>query len=303
MGWRQPAEGLVFSGRRPNAPRVEPARPAPRPAHDRGQILETNRRAGELADRSASGEDLLRAPSPSPDRARCDGQPPPPYVRPAIALELGRRTLRREARLKEAINSGRGPQVGNVPGGQVILDGGEVLFPGVDARDAPPAFAFRNQQAEAPKPTDASQHGPSIVVRQRVGDSRGLPGTVERIQEKNRFGRDGESLSAAKFLDKELPLAPGNQEVGVSDEPVQSGRGYFFFFDFFPGQNVGDWGARLLSASLSFRRGLHFLRGHAFLPDSGHRIPDARYRSDEARRIEYARVSPEASSAAVRRRP
>jgi hypothetical protein len=122
------------------------------------------------------------------------------------------------------------------------LDGGEVPFPCVDARDAPPSFAFRNQQAEPPKPTDASQHGPSIVVRQRVGDSRGLPGTVERIQEKDRFGRDGENLSAAKFLDEELPLAPGNQEVGVSDEPVQSGGGYFFFFEVFPGQTGDVWG-------------------------------------------------------------
>ncbi len=301
MGWRQPAEGLVFSGRRPNSPASSQPRPAPRPAHDRGQVLETNRLAGELADRSASGEDLLEHPGLLRAGPGCDG--PPPHLRPAVALEFGRRPLRREARLKEAINSGRGPQVGNVPGGQVILSGGEVLFPGFDARDAPSAFAFRNQQAEAPKPTDAPQHGPSIVVRQRVGDSRGLPGTAERIQEKNRFGRDGESLSAAKFLDKELPLTPGNQEVGISDEPVQSGGGYFFFFEVFPGQNVGDWGAPFFLPVFRFAVAFIFFAGISSSSDSGHRIPDARYRSDEARMIEYARVSPEASSAAVRRRP
>ena len=231
--------GARLQRQAPELSRVEPATPAPRPSHDRGQILETNRLLGEFADRSASDEDLPEDSGLL--RTGFDYDGPAPRLRPAVALEFGRRPLRREARLKEAINSGRGPQVRNVPRGQVILDGGEVLFPCVDARDAPPSFTLRNQQAEAPKPTDAPQHGSRVVVRQRVGDSRGLPGTAERIQKKNRFGRDGESHSAAKFLDKELPLAPGNQEVGVSDEPVQSGRGYFFFFDFFP-QNLADWG-------------------------------------------------------------
>ena len=126
----------------------------------------------------------------------------------------------------------------------MILDGREVLFPRVDARESPAAFSLRNQQAEPPQSADAPQHGPPIVVRQGVGDGRGLPRSVERIQEKNRFGRDGENLSAAKFLDEELPPTPGNQEVGISDEPVQSRGGYFFFFVVFLGglQAGGDWG-------------------------------------------------------------
>ena len=227
MGWRQPAEGLVFERHvvRKLRRRASPSCPTFRARSRPGPRDEPacGRTCGPFGGR----REPARAPWPSPGRAR--PATAAPYVRPAIALEFGRRPLRREARLKEAINSGRGPQVGNVPGGQVILDGGEVLFPGFDARDAPSAFAFRNQQAEAPKPTDASQHGPSIVVRQRVGDSRGLSGTAERIQEKNRFRRDGESLSAAKFLDKELPLTPGNQEVGISDEPVQAARLLFLF--------------------------------------------------------------------------
>ena len=104
----------------------------------------------------------------------------------------------------------------------MISGGGEVLFPRFDAREPPPAFSFRNQQAEPPKPPDAPQHGLPIVVRQRVGDGRRSPRTFERIQEKNRFGRDGENLSAVKIFDEELPLTPGNQEVGISDEPVQA---------------------------------------------------------------------------------
>src|SRR5262249_29219763 len=160
--------------------------------------------------------------------------------------------------------------------------------------EPPPAFARRNQQAEAPKPRDAPQHGPPIVVRQRVGDGRGLPRSVERIQEKNRFGRDGEHLSAAEILDEELPLTPGNQEVEISDEPVQSRGCYFFFFVVFLGglQAGGDWGNPGLFLPV-FRFALAFIFFAGIpSPFSGHRIPDARYRSDEARMIEYARVSP-----------
>ena len=44
---------------------------------------------------------------------------------------------------------------GNVAGGQVIPDRREVSLPGLDAREPPPAFSLRDQQAEPPKPTEA----------------------------------------------------------------------------------------------------------------------------------------------------
>ena len=88
-----------------------------------------DRPAGKLARGPASGEDLPEDPGLLRTGSGRDGCELSPTFRVAVALEFGRRPLRREARLKEAINSGRGPQVGNVPGRQVILSGGEVLFP------------------------------------------------------------------------------------------------------------------------------------------------------------------------------
>src|SRR6187397_3137988 len=129
MGWRQPAEGLVFSGKRPNSP---PSNQPLRPHVPRTIAARSSRRTRWRL----NSRIVRRAASTCPRTLAFSGPGPVgklSSLRAAISLEPGPRPLRRESPLKEPVDGGRGRQIGNVPSGQVILDGGEVLFPFLDA--------------------------------------------------------------------------------------------------------------------------------------------------------------------------